>query len=421
MKIAIPSYKRATEILTINTLVKHNIPLSCIYLFVADETEKSLYSKTIPNEIQIIVGVVGISAIRNFITDYFEEGEIIICMDDDIRDFIIIEKSLLHVLNDSIAFLENSPYQLIGFPATDNKYFLHDLSGYQIGLKFCVGVFFIVKNDKSFRVENRLTDFQITLMSYEKYGAVIWCSDIMFKTKYWGKNGLEEERKRIGYYKYYSDVCKIQYKYSKYLTAKTKKVSLYDFPLPSLKVYKNEKRNVIQFANINPKLFDTVLQMLDSISLKTNKAYVEGISNTGRYRKNFPAHRSIVYGMIENRPAIMQRYKKELYDLSRHTKEKPHIWEELERIGDIICPFPFSTCYICKNTVAGKHYDANNVGMSCIVSIGDYTGCNLIIENKKYNAKYNPIVFDGSRIQHWNTDDLSGNKYSLVFYNILKK
>jgi len=57
--------------------------------------------------------------------------------------------------------------------------------------------------------------------------------------------------------------------------------------------------------------------------------------------------------------------------------------------------------------------------MSCIVSIGDYTGCNLVIENKKYDAKYNPIVFNGSLIEHWNTDDLVGDKYSLIYYNIL--
>jgi len=426
MKIAIPSYKRATEILTINTLIKYNVPLSCIYLFVADETEKSLYSENISNEIQIIVGVVGISAIRNFITDYFDEGKIIICMDDDIKDFIVLEKPLLQVLEESIAYLEKSPYQLIGFPPTANPFFLHNETGYKEGLYFCVGVFFIVKNDKSFKVENRLTDFQISLMSYEKYGAVIRCSDIMFKTKYWGKNGLEEERKRIGYYKYYSDVCKIQYKYSKYLTATTKKVSLYDYPLPSLLMTKTQKenviqRNVIQLAPINPKLFDCILHMLNSISLDKKHAHIQGISNSGRYRKNFGEHRSNLYGYIENREGILKQYNhKEKIDLSRHTKKRPDIWDELKRIGDIICPFPYSSCYICQNTVAGKHRDKSNVGMSCILSIGDYTGCNLVIENKIYDARYKPIVFNGSLIEHWNTDNLVGDKYSLIFYNILK-
>ena len=127
----------------------------------------------------------------------------------------------------------------------------------------------------------------------------------------------------------------------------------------------------------------------------------------------------MVYGYIINRPSIMKKWNKEKYDISRRTKTHPHIWEELKRIGDIICPFPYSSCYICHNTVAGKHIDNKNVGMSCIVSIGDYEGCNLVIEKKNYDAKYKPIIFDGSKIEHWNTNDLVGDKYSLIYYNIL--
>ena len=40
------------------------------------------------------------------------------------------------------------------------------------------------------------------------------------------------------------------------------------------------------------------------------------------------------------------------------------------------------------------------------------------IENKVYDAYYTPIIFDGYKLEHFNTDDLVGNKYSLVFFKI---
>jgi hypothetical protein len=51
-----------------------------------------------------------------------------------------------------------------------------------------------------------------------------------------------------------------------------------------------------------------------------------------------------------------------------------------------------------------------------LLSFGDYTGANIVIDGILHDAKYNPIVFNGAELEHWNTDDLVGNKYSLVFY-----
>ena len=118
MKTVIPSYDRPTSIQTINTLKKHNIDLSQIYLFLANDDERERYSSHVPNEVNIVVGVKGLSEQRNF-----EENEILISMDDDIKEFIILEKSLQEVLDECIEYLKNSKYQLIGFPPTSNKFY----------------------------------------------------------------------------------------------------------------------------------------------------------------------------------------------------------------------------------------------------------------------------------------------------------
>ena len=90
--IAIPSYKR-TETLkekTLATLKKYKIEPSKIHIFVADKDEEKAYKEALPNGSygKIVVGIKGIKEIRNFITDYFPIGKKIICMDDDIKEFL---------------------------------------------------------------------------------------------------------------------------------------------------------------------------------------------------------------------------------------------------------------------------------------------------------------------------------------------
>ena len=134
----------------------------------------------------------------------------------------------------------------------------------------------------------------------------------------------------------------------------------------------------------------------------------------GSYRINFPRHRVDVFGLVQNRPINGGGMA-----LSKVSIRRPELYAELMRIGNLIVPFTYSSILINKNTVCGLHKDANNVGLSLVVSIGDYTGCDLVIEGRPYTAKYRPLIFNGSEMQHYNTDDLIGDKYSLVFYNIL--
>jgi hypothetical protein len=65
--------------------------------------------------------------------------------------------------------------------------------------------------------------------------------------------------------------------------------------------------------------------------------------------------------------------------------------------------------------------DGNNNGESTLVSFGGYAGGNIVIEDAtgvavKYDAYCRPITFDGNLLKHWNTPDLVGDKYSLVFF-----
>jgi hypothetical protein len=128
-------------------------------------------------------------------------------------------------------------------------------------------------------------------------------------------------------------------------------------------------------------------------------------------RFGFPKFRAMTFGLT--------RYRCDRFiSCAKANENYPELFQELFRIGEKYCPISFTSVYINNNIVCPKHLDKGNNGLSCIISLGDYTGCNLVIEDKIYDAKYTPIVFDGTKLEHWNENTLVGDKYSLVFFNV---
>lgn len=152
---------------------------------------------------------------------------------------------------------------------------------------------------------------------------------------------------------------------------------------------------------IPPEEFDTLYDMLNNTRMP--KTHIH--SN----RRGFPFHHKMTLGMVRGRG-------NGLVGISKESIIYPDLFEEVLRIGDKYCPFEYTCIHIHKNTVCPPHIDSKNIGESMLVSFGEYQGCNIVIEGQMYDAKYTPILFDGSKLTHWNTDDLVGNKYSLMFY-----
>jgi len=159
--------------------------------------------------------------------------------------------------------------------------------------------------------------------------------------------------------------------------------------------------------NVNPLEFNKLYNMLNSITIPLTGEKAGEHGN----RRGFPRHRRLVLGITRSRFGG-------LIGLSHDSTKYPEIFEEIVRIGDRICPFKFTSIHLNKNVTCPRHKDTNNKSKSMLVSFGEYTGGNIVIEGQIYDAKSNPIIFDGSKLEHWNTDDLQGTKYSLVYYCI---
>ena len=162
-------------------------------------------------------------------------------------------------------------------------------------------------------------------------------------------------------------------------------------------------QNIISQKPVEPSVFSNLHNMLEYITIpyrdKTSMRY------------GFKKHRACAFGLTRGR-------KSNKIQLSYMSLKHPEIWEELQNIGKIICPeIDYTSVYVNNNVICPKHRD-NNIGYSCLISFGGYTGGNIVINNEVYDANCNAIIFDASQNEHFNTDDLKGNKYSLVFYKM---
>ena len=208
--IAIPSYKRA-ETLRDNTLTllrRQKIPPNKIYIFVGNQDEYEIYKKVLPKYYnRIVVGVMGISNIRNFITDYFGKGQYIFNMDDDIIDLLELDEekdmkskktAKTHKL-DKVGDLENfinkgfkecrkTGFRLFGIYPASNPFFMKKRITYD--LRYIVGSCWGCINDKKLKVTmDNKEDYERTLKYYRKYGGVIRFENITIITQNYKKSG----------------------------------------------------------------------------------------------------------------------------------------------------------------------------------------------------------------------------------------
>lgn len=425
MSIAIPSYNRIDTLgsKTLATLERFNVAKQSIHIFVVEEDYDSYFCRY-GDKYKIIKGVHGLKEQRHFIESYFKEGERIVFIDDDITDFDFGGKTFDGFITEAFnTCLNNKAYIFSLYPVW-NKFYREKQQYITTDLRFCIGSFYGIINrhssDLQLTIPNSMKgDVERTLLHWIKNGIVIRFNQYGFKSKMYGIGGCGGFKERLQLNeesaKYLLD------KYPNYGKIKIRKNGMHEFilnKLPSTKGSFASTPLVKQFS-IDKSIFEKLESLLEKYKIPWKSA--AGVDSKGRTtngRRGFDKHRGCIYGYTKHK--ITRNI-----DLSHQTKKHPDVYEELIRVGKLICqrlpsecPFDFTSIQVNNNLVCPKHKDTNNVGESLLVSCGDYEGCNIVVEGTEYNSKYSPVIFDGSKLEHWNTKLISGNKYSLIYFNI---
>lgn len=203
-QIAIPSYRRSKTICdkTLAILASHEIDPAKVTVFVADESEASLYKAALqstPYGSNIIVGEPGMGAIRRFIQKWYPEGTHVMNFDDDLEQILQKEsdKKMVPVANlerdvilRGFQACEENGAKLFGVYAAANAMFMkHRIA---VGLYYCIGSCWGIINrhdsDLSVTMDDK-EDFERTLQHYVKDGCIVRLDDITCKSKYYTEAG----------------------------------------------------------------------------------------------------------------------------------------------------------------------------------------------------------------------------------------
>ena len=173
-------------------------PAGLIYLFVADEQEKEIYLNTVPFYLygEIVVGVPGLVNQRNFITDFFDDEEIIVCMDDDIESIDCIRKDFLGLVDYGVKLIGIGEGGLFGIrPNTDGRLYSFTTTSH---LAFIIGSFNIRRNHHTIRLTvAQKHDYEMSILYFLHYGKVYRYNAAGVKTKYMKNAGGLMDEKRI--------------------------------------------------------------------------------------------------------------------------------------------------------------------------------------------------------------------------------
>lgn len=194
-RIAIPSYKRPVQLrdATLALLQKHGIPAERIDVFVADAAEEWEYATTLTNGTygRLIIAVPGMGAVRNFMTDYYEDGQPILFIDDDITDFLTLTDASLNLsvfIDQGFTECVERGLRLWGIYPVANRYFMR--GGMTDGLTYIVGCFYGCINNRSIHVSlDDKEDFERTMLYFLADGGVLRYRWIAPLTRYYKNPG----------------------------------------------------------------------------------------------------------------------------------------------------------------------------------------------------------------------------------------
>lgn len=214
-KIAIPTIARAETIKnkTINYLSKTDIDFKEVDLFLSDGDELDAYKKSLKEyPINFIVtNKKHVNTQRNFIVDYYKEGQLVLGIDDDIQsiEMRVNEKKTMPLLNltdfvnQAFEISLKHNFDMWGVNAVLNPYFM--TNNISFNLKYIVACFYGWRNthkDKAYvstNPEYGKEDYERSIKYYMEDGGVTRFNYVSPKTKYYSEDGGIQTYRTVEY------------------------------------------------------------------------------------------------------------------------------------------------------------------------------------------------------------------------------
>jgi hypothetical protein len=178
-------------------ILNYGFDLKNVYVFVSLNEDVILYRDKYPL-INIVKAPKGVAAVDNFITDYFQEGQKIIYMNDDVsaivelqdNKLIPIQKGKLYsVINAMFGRMSKNQITYAGFYPVPNTLFM---GGKKITYDMCLIMdpFSLVINNRKVRITiSDKSDFEKSIQHFYYQNALLRYNHIALKVEYYGTKG----------------------------------------------------------------------------------------------------------------------------------------------------------------------------------------------------------------------------------------
>ena len=210
--VVIPTYNRSDVLTkkTLTTLKEGHVLSNKIHIFLANEEEKKKYEAVIPKNLyhKMIVGVLGITNQRQYISKYFPSGKRIVSLDDDVEGLFRrkSEKVLQKITNldkffrEAFQQLKKENLYLWGIYPVCNPFFMKPNTSTK--LKFIIGTLhgYINRHEKDLELSGKIDekeDYEQSIRFYKKDGGVLRFNDVSIKTKFHAPGGLGRTEGRM--------------------------------------------------------------------------------------------------------------------------------------------------------------------------------------------------------------------------------
>lgn len=205
--IAIPTYGRAMVCRdqTLSTLQKNGIPKEHIFVFVV-EAEYAIYKDTLNPDTygELVIGYEGLIQQREYIESYFQDGQYIVSMDDDIREIDLGGEApdLNSFINKAFEDCCEKKSWIWGVYPVFNPFFRNTkkpLTTYRAFIIGCMYGYINRKDNIRVSLTKNKDDVERSIRYFERDGIVLRYNRVGVKTKMYSNGGLGRlnERKSI--------------------------------------------------------------------------------------------------------------------------------------------------------------------------------------------------------------------------------
>lgn len=197
IKYIIPSFQRCYKFteLTYQFLQNQNIDLQDVWLILReDDPELDLYGLLPVNH--LITDTKGIGMTHNEITHYFDEGDYLVELDDDLKKIIDTNRKPItnfkQICQTMFTNLESKKLSFGGTYSVANPMFMKGCQEYTTDLRYCLGcVRFRINRKDIILHTNYAEDFENCLLHYLRDGGILKNNWIAPVTKNYADGGCD--------------------------------------------------------------------------------------------------------------------------------------------------------------------------------------------------------------------------------------